>query len=113
MNVTHVFAGLPVADLERSLEFYERLAGRPPDGRPNESEAVWQFADGGLVYVVSDPERAGRGLLTLIVDDLDAALAELAERGVAAGDVVELASGARKATIVDPDGNELGVGAVG
>jgi predicted enzyme related to lactoylglutathione lyase len=113
VNVTHLFAGVPVVDLERSLEFYERLTGRPPDGRPNESEAVWQLADGGLVYVVRDRARAGRGLVTLIVDDLEAALAELAERGVSVGPVVEIPGGARKATVVDPDGNEIGVGAVG
>ena len=33
------------------------------------------------VYVVEDSERAGRGLLTVIVDDLDAQLAGLAQRG--------------------------------
>src|SRR3954471_639608 len=76
MTVTHVFAGLPVTDLEPALDWYERLLGGPPAMLPNESEAVWQLAESALVYVVEDPERAGNGLLTLIVEDLDAVLAQ-------------------------------------
>lgn len=113
MNVTHVFAGLPVRDLAVSLDFYERLTGRPPDGRPNETEAVWELVDGGLIYVVVDPVRAGQGLMTMIVEDLEATLTELSARGIASGAATTFDSGARKALVIDPDGNEIGVGAVG
>jgi catechol 2,3-dioxygenase-like lactoylglutathione lyase family enzyme len=93
-----VFAGLPVSDLEPALAWYERLLGRPPDMRPHAGEAVWQLAEGALIYVVVDPERAGRGLLTLIVDDVDVELEPIARETIAAG---------RKTVFADPDGNRI------
>ena len=48
MAVTHVFAGIPVADHEAAFEWYERLLGRPPDRLPTEDEAVWELTDAGL-----------------------------------------------------------------
>jgi catechol 2,3-dioxygenase-like lactoylglutathione lyase family enzyme len=112
MNVEHVFAGLPVSDLVVAEAWYARLLGRPPDGRPHDREVVWQLADTGLIYVVVDPARAGHGLLTLIVADLDATLATLKPRGIEAG-LIEPVGGGRKATFTDPDGNSIGVAQVG
>ena len=85
MAVTYAFTGLPVADLVSALAWYERLAGRPPDLIPNESEAAWQLTDNAWLYVVHDAERAGKALLTVLVDDLDDRLAELTERGLRTG----------------------------
>jgi predicted enzyme related to lactoylglutathione lyase len=104
--VTHVFAGLAVADYDRARPWYERLFGRPPDRVPHDAEAVWQLAEAALVYVVRDASRAGSGLLTLIVDDLDLQLAELAGRGLVA-DVEELPGVGRTAAIADPEGNRI------
>jgi catechol 2,3-dioxygenase-like lactoylglutathione lyase family enzyme len=104
-----LFAGLPVADLASARAWYERLLGRPPDMIPNENEVVWQLAEAGWIYVVEDGERAGRGLLTLIVDNLDEEAATLAERGVAAGPIDEGAI-VRKLEIADPDGNRVTFG---
>ena len=106
-RVTHVFAGMPTADLDVALAWYERFLGRPPDRRPNDCEAVWQLADSGLVYVVADARRAGEALITLIVDDLDAWLSQLAERGVEVGDVKTLPGIARRVAITDPDRNTI------
>jgi catechol 2,3-dioxygenase-like lactoylglutathione lyase family enzyme len=101
--MTHLFAGLPVADLEPALAWYERLLGRPPSMRPHPGEAVWQFTDTGLIYVVTDAERAGNGLITVIVDDLAGLLAEIAARGLEP-DVVPATGRAR---FVDPAGNSI------
>ena len=111
MGFTHVFAGIPTADLAPALAWYERFLGRPPDGRPHDREAVWQVSSDGLIYVVSDPERAGQALVTLIVDDLDERLARLADEGIASGSIESL-PGARKATFTDPDGNSISLGQV-
>ncbi|HEY8770400.1 MAG TPA: hypothetical protein VIM03_07640, partial [Thermoleophilaceae bacterium] len=81
MAFTEVFAGIAVADIGSARAWYERLTGRPPDMLPNENEAAWQLAGQGWIYLVSDRERAGKALVTLLVDDLDAQVAELAERG--------------------------------
>ena len=43
----------------------------------------------------------------LAVADLDATLAELAGRGIAAGPIEPQGDAARKAIVVDPDGNAL------
>jgi catechol 2,3-dioxygenase-like lactoylglutathione lyase family enzyme len=105
--VTHLFAGLPVSDLDAALDWYERFCGRPPDNRPNPDEAVWQLVPSGLIYVVRDEDRAGRGLLTVIVDDLDVMIEGLADRGIAPRAVDVLPEIARRAVISDPDENRL------
>jgi catechol 2,3-dioxygenase-like lactoylglutathione lyase family enzyme len=109
----HLFAGIPVADLARARDHYERLTGRPPDLIPNEHEAAWQLTPTGWIYVVVDAERAGRALNTVLIDDLDRFLAELSERGVLAGPVRDVTEGVRESIVEDPDGNRLKVGQVG
>ena len=77
-----LFAGIAVADLGQARHWYERLAGRPPDFLPNDNEAVWHLGGTGWIYVVGDAGRAGNGLITVLVEDLDARVAVLAERGL-------------------------------
>jgi predicted enzyme related to lactoylglutathione lyase len=110
VRVTHVFCGIPTADFGSAASWYERLLGRPPDNLPKEDEAVWQLADGGLIYLVSDAQRAGNGLLTLIVNDLDAEIAELKRRGIEIGAIETMPGAARKVTVTDPDGNSVTMG---
>ena len=97
-----LFAGVPVSDLAAGLAWHECLHGRPPEMYPNDREACWQVSDQGWVYVVLDPERAGRGLMTVIVDDLDAEVADLAARGL---EPVARDTNPLKARYEDPDGN--------
>ena len=110
MAITHVFAGVPVVDRDAAVEWYERIAGRPPDLIPNEDEAAWQLSDTGWLYVVADQSAAGSALHTLLVDDLDGFIAGLAARGIAAGAVETIGPGVRRAIVTDPDGNRLNVG---
>lgn len=107
MTLEHLFAGIPIADLDVARDWYERFAGRPPDLIPNDEEVCWQLAESGWIYVVRDPERAGHALLTLLVDDLDRFVAELAERGIDSGPIEEVVPGTRKGSVEDPDGNRL------
>src|SRR5262245_5199777 len=106
MEVTHVFAGLPVRDYEGARSWYERLFGRPPDMLPTAGEAVWQLSSSGLVYIVADRPRAGSGLLTIAVNRLDEHLAVLAEREIPTR-TETLANGMRKVSVSDPDGNTI------
>ena len=107
MAYTHVFTGAAVADLGSALAWYERLLGRPSDLVPNENEAVWHLTETASIYVVGDPDRAGRGLLTVFVDDLDGWVAELVARGLET-DTIETVQGLfRKTVITDPDGNRI------
>ena len=112
LSVSHVFAGLPVRDFASAKGWYEQLFGRPPDGQPHETEAVWNLAAGGLVYVVGDADRAGGAQLMLMVPDLDEALNLVAQRGLGSAQIEVMGSGARKATLTDPDGNRVSLGQV-
>ena len=107
MDIDVLFAGVPVGNLDAAVSWYQRLFGRAPDIVPNDDEVMWHVANAGWVYVVRDINRAGRGLVTLAVRDLDAFVAEAADRG-ALGDPIHLVGDAgRKASYVDPDGNQI------
>jgi len=107
MAIEYAFAGLPVTDLGAAQAWYERLLDREPNFFPNDDEAVWQLTDTAWIYVVIDAERAGRGLLTVLVDDLPALVAGLGERGIDAGEMETFAEVMRRVRILDPDGNRL------
>ena len=107
MAVTYVFAGIPTSDYASALPWYELLFGCPPDMLPQDEEAAWAFTDTGWVYLVGDANRAGKSLLTLLVDNLDEQVAALAERGLAPDETETLSDGGRKAAYVDLDGNKI------
>jgi catechol 2,3-dioxygenase-like lactoylglutathione lyase family enzyme len=112
MAITEFFAGVAVADFKAMLAWYERLFGQAPDFFPHESEAVWRVTDHAWVYVVADAERAGGALLTILVDDLDAVVAAMGDRGLEPTKRETYSNGVRKITYHDPDGNEIGFGGV-
>ena len=105
-----LFAGIPVADLERAKHFYSRLLGAEPSFLPNDTEAVWTLEEQRHVYVVLDTERAGGGLVTLFVEDLETRVAQIAGRGIEPAADETYSNGVRKVTYRDADGNEVGFG---
>jgi hypothetical protein len=100
-----LFAGIPITDYTAALEWYGRLFGSPPSFLPTETEAVWELAEHRFVFVEQRPEHAGHARHLVFVDDLDARVAQIAERGLAPAERVTLANGVRKAAYRDPDGN--------
>jgi hypothetical protein len=110
--ISHLFAAIPVADVGLSVMWYERLVGRAPDLLPNEREACWQLTETGWVYLILDADRAGTGLVTLLVDDLDGFIAEVDERGVEMGTVEPVGDSGRSVVLADLDGNRLQVAQV-
>ncbi len=109
MDVSVLFAAVAVADLEVGLAWYTDLFGRAPDLPVNESESMWRCSASAWLYVLRDAERAGSSSVTLCVPDLDAAVAELAGRGISRVPVEQVTPGARKATYTDPEGNRVAV----
>ncbi len=107
MDIEVAFSGVPVTELAAAQDFFERLLGAPPDIVVNEGEVMWRVADAAWLYVVVDPERAGRALVAVSVPDLDAALVELAARGIEPARVEQIGARERKATVVDADGNSV------
>jgi hypothetical protein len=67
---------------------------------------IWRLAHGGSICVVEDTARAGSGLVTLALDDLDAHKARLRAAGLA---FTEQADGPSPRRLVGqrPDGNTL------
>lgn len=105
-----LFAGLPVADLSRALDWYGRLFGCDPEFRPNDTEAVWAFAEHRYLYVDLRPEHAGHGMATAFVDDLEERVDAIAGRGIEPAVRETYENGVRHVTYRDRDGNEVSLG---
>lgn len=105
-----LFAGIPVTDFAAALAWYERLLGAPPAFFPTDTEAVWGLAEHRWAYIERRPEHAGHAMLTLLVDDLDARVAQIADRGLEPATREVYGNGVRKLIYRDPDGNEIGFG---
>ena len=110
LSITETFAGVAVPELGPARDWYERLFGREPDLIPNEREVAWNLSKGGWIYVVEDHERAGRSLLTLLVDDLDAELATIAAGGIEPQSTETIPGAVRKVELTDPAGNRVTLG---
>ena len=104
-----LFAGIRVREFATARAWYERLLGAA-SFFPHATEAVWTLADDRSVYLEEDSDRAGGALITVLVDDLDAVLREIASRGVEPAEIETYSNGVRKAIFRDADGNEVGFG---
>lgn len=105
-----LFAGIPVDDYAAALPWYEKLFGSPPTFLATETEAVWEVGEHRWVYIEQVPGRAGHAMHTILVDDLDARVAEIADRGLEPSRRETYENGVRKITYRDADGNETGFG---
>jgi predicted enzyme related to lactoylglutathione lyase len=108
----YLFAGIPVNDYAAALAWYEKLLGSRPSFFPHDTEAVWELAEHRSLFIVQRPEHAGHAIHTIIVDDLDTLVAEIAQRGLAPAKQETYSDGVRKTSYVDPDGNEIGFGGI-
>ena len=109
MDVEIAFTGVPVSSLAVGRDFFERLLGRPADVEVAADEVMWCLAESAWLYVVVDVARAGHGLVSLSVADLDATLAELGRCDISPSRVEVVGDAGRKATLLDPDGNSVAV----
>jgi predicted enzyme related to lactoylglutathione lyase len=105
-----LFAGIPVTDRAAALAWYERIFGSTPSFVPNDTEAVWELAEHRYVFIEQRPEHAWHARHLVFVDDLDALIAQITERGLAPAERETYSNGVRKAAYRDPDGNEFGFG---
>jgi len=105
-----LFAGIYVRDFATAKDWYVRLLGSEPSFLASETEAVWQLAEHRWIYIKQDPGHAGHADQMSFVDDLDAPVAAIAERGIEPVEVQDYPGGVRKALYRDADGNEIGFG---
>jgi hypothetical protein len=102
-----LFASVPVADLGTAIGWYERLFGRKADVVPNEHEAMWCVAGNGWLYVIHDPERAGKTVVTISVGDLPEFVSALADRSIGVGPIAAVGEAGLKSDVNDDDGNTI------
>jgi hypothetical protein len=110
MAIHFLFSGIAVADYNSSLTWYTRFFGRSPDTIVAENEAMWQVTDGGYIYIVGDTIRAGKSLLTLMIDDLEIHVTELRQEGLEPSAIETVPGLYRKAVYTDPEGNTISLG---
>jgi len=103
---------LPTTDVDRSKSFYVDQVGfaLDHDVEPGNGMRVVQLTPPGSACSIaigvgfSDPDAGRVNGLHLVVDDVEAARAELVERGVEVSDVSDM-GGVKYAYFSDPDGN--------
>ena len=71
---------------------------------------MWELAENRFVFIEQRPDHAGHARHLVFVDDLDALVAQIAERGLAPAERETYSNGVRKVAYRDPDGNEIGFG---
>ncbi len=107
MTILNVMPELMVADFDAGVAWYQTFFGRAPDRRPMDGLVEWQLAGGGGVQVFHSADSAGTSNIAIAVDDVDAQVAGLVDRGITT-EVFEAPSGQfRLATIQDPAGNTI------
>ena len=120
LESAEIAAIVPVSEIDRAVEFYGNVLGLKlvirRDDMPENREAEFRAGDGSLVVYESVAAGQSKGTLAAFrVDDLEAVVAGLRERGVAFEeyDLPELKTENAIATIGDlraswardPDGN--------
>ena len=97
-----------IKDLEESLEFYTGLGFISEKGTPSHIDSVGlRISPGGVILEVQAPkptENPGHNHFALLVEDLDAAIKELKERGIDVEGPIDAPTGRRIANFRDPSG---------
>jgi catechol 2,3-dioxygenase-like lactoylglutathione lyase family enzyme len=104
--ITHLYAGVPVSDLDASIDWYTRFFGRPPDFRAGD-EVLWEIAEHATLFIEPNAAEAGAGRITLAVAGLDALLDRLTAQHIEHEPIETYSNGVRHVKIPDPDGNAI------
>jgi predicted enzyme related to lactoylglutathione lyase len=107
---------VPVTDVDRAKEFYVEKAGFNADHDHDMGEVrfVQLTPPGSACSIaigkgITDGEPGAVKGLQVVVDDIQAARAELAGRGVDVSDVMDMGPAGLFVRFSDPDGNEWSV----
>ena len=104
--ITHLYAGVPISDLDRSIDWYTRFFGKPPDIRAG-NEILWEVDERAWLFIEPNAEHSGTGRITLSVTGLDALLERLAAAGIEHEAIETYSNGVRHVKVPDPDGNAI------
>jgi predicted enzyme related to lactoylglutathione lyase len=109
MDFEVLFTGIPVSDFKAAQAWYERFFGRPADMVVHEHEVMWRVTDGGWLYILGDPDKAGKSTVAMAVPNIEDATSALEARGLTTGPVRSEGDAGRKAVVLDPDGNSIAI----
>ena len=104
--ITDLFAGVPVSDLDVSIDWYTRLFGRPADRRVGD-EVLWEIDEHATLFIEPNAAQAGAGRITLAVAGLDTLLEHLAAQRIEHEPIETYSNGVRHVKVPDPDGNAI------
>ncbi len=104
--ITHLYAGVPVSDLDASTDWYTRIFGRPPDMRAGE-EILWDIDEHATLFIEANAAQAGSSRITLAVSGLDALLERLTAQRIKHEAIEAYSNGVRHVKVPDPDGNAI------
>jgi catechol 2,3-dioxygenase-like lactoylglutathione lyase family enzyme len=104
--ITNLYAGVPVAELTASIDWYTRLFGRRPDMRAGD-EILWDLDEHATLFIEPNAAHAGSGRITLGVVGLDALLERLVTEGIDHEPIETYSNGVRHTKVPDPDGNAI------
>jgi catechol 2,3-dioxygenase-like lactoylglutathione lyase family enzyme len=104
--ITHLFAGVPVSDLDASTDWYTRFFGRPPDRRVGE-QMLWEIDERAWLFIEPNAAQAGACRITLAVAGLDALLQRLTAQRIEHEPIETYSNGVRHVNVPDPDGNKI------
>ena len=97
--IIQLVAGVPVSDLDASIDWYTRFFGRPADMRVGD-EVLWDIDEHATLFIEPNPEQAGAGRITFAVDGLDALLERLAAERIEHERIETYSSGVRHVNIL-------------
>jgi len=104
--INHLFAGVPVSNLDASIDWYARFFRRPPDMRAGK-EILWEVDEHATLFIEPNAARAGAGRITFAVAGLDALLERLAAQCIEHEPIETYSNGVRHVNVPDPDGNAI------
>ena len=104
--INDLLAGVPVSDLDASIDWYTRFFGRPPDSRVGE-EILWEIDEHAWLFIEPNAAQAGAGRITLSVAGLDTLLERLAAQRIEHEPIETYSNGVRHVNVPDPDGNTI------
>ncbi|MBX5228667.1 VOC family protein [Rhizobium sp. NLR9b] len=106
ITVQSIFASATVSNFDEALIWYEKLMGRPADSKPIAGMAQWRNMGGAGLQVWKDDKRAGNGIITIVVRELEVELERLSRQGLQLAKKIEGDFGL-VAQIFDGEGNRI------
>jgi hypothetical protein len=65
-GLTQLVAGIPVSELDASIDWYTRFFGRPPDLRVG-NDVLWDIDEHATLFIEPNVKHAGAGRITFAV----------------------------------------------